>query len=195
MFSINRISGALRWLPAVRNSPTFPDSPGCRSSQRFRKRRHQLSVRRKRYGRGQRNVLLSALSQPSAGPRPFRFQHTGRICFLYLAGFEDALHRRHVSVPEIGGVSDFGSEQHADSRGVFLLHALRLVTFVAVLFRRTAIFEYSATAATTLAASGPCRTSVDSSGGRQPELARAIDQRCSELLAHHFRRRWVDRSG
>ena len=64
---------------------------------------------------------FSYLHYPNQAQVPglFRFQYAGRNCFLYLAGFEDALHRRHVSVPEIGGVSDVGSERHADSRACF----------------------------------------------------------------------------
>ena len=114
--------------------------------------------------------------------------YTWRVSKMHYIG-ATYQYQRLVAYPTLG-------QSDTQTHAVCSSTRFTLVAFVAVLFRRTAIFEYSATAATTLADFRSLRrTSVDSSGGRQPELARAIDQRCSELLAHHFRRRGVDRSG
>src|SRR5207245_1320748 len=116
----------------------------------------------------------------------------GRVCVLFFAYLQDALHRGDVSVSKTDGVSGRGPERDPDPCPPFLLHTVCHVEILDFLFRWSATLRYDRACPTAAVDAGNDIEGLDPGGWCEHELARPPEQLRGELLARHLRWRWTD---
>ena len=151
---------------------------------------HQLSIRRKRHGRSQRNVYrICTIRIRARFPaclipvhRAGRSFYSFRVSKMNYIGVTYQ-YQRLVSYPTLG------PERDTDSCGAFLLHAVCHVEVFIFVFRRPAILGYSAATNCSLMHPTALRREAGPRRRRQFELARPPQQLRHQLLPHYFERR------